>query len=133
MKVVVDTNVIMSAIFFGGVPLKVLDKWRAGAFELLVSHEILEEYYSTGKDLQSRFKGIDPTPQLNLIAVNATLTFGISLPEQICTDPDDDKFFSCALAGSAEVIVSGDSHILSVGAYQGVRAVKPRDFLDMCA
>jgi predicted nucleic acid-binding protein len=51
------------------------------------------------------------------------------LPEQVCEDPDDDKFLACALAGRNKVIVSGDKHMLDVSGYQKIEVLKPRKFV----
>ena len=118
-------------VFFGGIPLQVLKNWHLGNFQIVVTHAILEEYYETGAALSAKYPGINPTPQLDIIAVNSVLTFGVTLPEQICSDPDDDKFLSCALAAKAEVIVSGDSHLLQVDGYKGIKIIKPKPFLEI--
>ncbi|MBK7449987.1 MAG: hypothetical protein IPJ47_11370, partial [Anaerolineales bacterium] len=54
----------------------------------------------------------------------------VKLSEPFCEDPDDDKFFACALASGSKVIVSGDKHLLKVSGYQGIEVLKPREFLD---
>ena len=54
----------------------------------------------------------------------------ILLNESICEDPDDDKFFACAIACGGKVIVSGDKHLLKVSGYKDIEVYKPRDFVD---
>ena len=78
MKVVVNTNVLMSGIFFGGVPGRVLDAWAAGRLELVLSPEILDEYRRVGGDLQSRYpqRSAVLAPVLTLVAMNATMVRG---------------------------------------------------------
>jgi len=71
---------------------------------LILSPEILDEYRRVGLEL--------------------------SLPEQVCEDPDDDKFLAAALVGSAPIIVSGDKHLLRVSGWQNVDVIKPRSFVD---
>ena len=53
-----------------------------------------------------------------------------SLPEQVCEDPDDDKFPAASLAGNAPIIISGDKHLLRVSGWQDVEVLKPRAFVD---
>ena len=53
-----------------------------------------------------------------------------ALKQPICEDPDDDKFFACALASGSKVIISGDKHLLKVTGYQGIQVLKPREFVD---
>jgi uncharacterized protein len=52
------------------------------------------------------------------------------LDEAVCDDPDDDKFFECAIAGGANLIVSGDKHLLKISDYKGIKVVRPRQFVD---
>ncbi|MER3447931.1 MAG: hypothetical protein C4291_14370 [Candidatus Dadabacteria bacterium] len=47
----------------------------------------------------------------------------------VCNNPDDDKFLECAVAGNANVIVSGDRHFLALGSYQGIHILQPASFL----
>jgi predicted nucleic acid-binding protein len=53
-----------------------------------------------------------------------------SLPEPVCLDPDDDKFIACAVSSNTHIIVSGDKHLLQVSGCNGVRVLKPRQFVD---
>lgn len=130
MRIVVDTNVLVSGVFFGGAPSQVLGAWRDGRVELLVSPEILDEYRRVGEELQQRFQGVSLAPFLALIALHARVVEPRPLPEGVTVDPDDDKFFACALAGDCRLIVSGDRHLLAASGYRGVRVVKPREFVD---
>jgi len=52
------------------------------------------------------------------------------LPEQVCGDPDDDKFIACALAGGSGYIVSGDRALLAVKGHEGSHVIRPRPFCD---
>ena len=69
-------------------------------------------------------------PFLELIAVRARIVDSPALPEQVCSDEDDDKFLACAVAGRAKIIVSGDKALLKVSGYGGISVVKPRDFAE---
>lgn len=130
MKVVVDTNVFVSGVFFGGPPYEILRAWRDGKVELVLSQEILREYQRVGETLGRQFPGIDLGPVLDLITVKAELIDVPTLPEPICSDPEDDKFLACAFASESDVIVSGDRHLLKMSGYRGVRVVRPREFLE---
>jgi len=111
VKIVVDTNVIMSGIFFGGVPGRLLDAWVAGRVELVLSPAILMEYRRVGAELAVRYpaRGEALTPVLALIAMNATLVDAKPLSERISADPDDDKFLAAAVAANVPVVVSKDA------------------------
>ena len=67
---------------------------------------------------------------LELVATRAELIEAAKLDEAVCDDPDDDKFFECAIAGGANLIVSGDKHLLKISGYKGIKVVRPRQFVD---
>jgi len=130
VRIVLDTNVLISGLFFGGPPFKILEAWRDGQFELVVSPEILEEYYRVGDNLRSRYPEVDIKPVLEFVTINAEIVSPPDLDEPICVDPDDDKFFTCAIAGHCSVIISGDKHLLDKSGFNGISVQKPRDFVD---
>ena len=130
MKVVLDTNVFVSGVFFGGTPDRVLEAWRDGTTEVVLSREILEEYVRVDEELAGRFPDIDLGPAFELLAVSATLVVSTRLPEPVSRDPDDDKFLACGLAAGADCVVSGDRDLLDVSPYEGVVVLSPRDFVD---
>lgn len=130
MKIVLDTNVFVSGVFFSGPPYQILKAWRDGKVQLVISQEILEEYQRVGEILAYQFPGVDLGPILELLTVKAELTQVPSLPGPVCDDPDDDKFLACALASNSEVIISGDKHLLKVSGYCGINVLRPRRFLD---
>lgn len=130
MKIVVDTNVVVSGVFFGGPPGAVLEAWRDGSVELVVSLQILEEYRRVGEEIEQRFPGVSMAPFLNLVATHASIVEPVELVEPVTTDPDDDKLFACALAADCRLIVSGDKHVLAASEYRGVDVMKPRAFLE---
>ncbi|MAE69620.1 MAG: putative toxin-antitoxin system toxin component, PIN family [Gemmatimonadetes bacterium] len=126
MKVVLDTNVIMSGLFFGGVPAEILLAWRRGTITIVVSSEILEEYWATGARLAERFPPVNPAPFLRLVSAGALLVKPHRLLESACDDPDDDKFLECAIASTASAIVTGDKALLRLSPFRGIPIVKPR-------
>lgn len=107
MKIVLDTNVFISGVFFGGAPETILVAWQAGEVELAVSLDIYSEYERVGKELADKYPKVDPTPFLELVAVHAEMWDGEPLDEQVCADPDDDKFLACALVAGSKHVVSG--------------------------
>jgi uncharacterized protein len=131
LKVVMDTNVFVSGVFFSGPPYQILKAWQSGDFELVVSQEILDEYRRVGEILGEERPAIDLTPILNFVIENATIYKSAALKEPICEDPDDDKFFVCALASDSKIIISGDKHLLKVSGWQGIQVLKPREFVDL--
>lgn len=130
MKIVVDTNVFVSGVFFSGPPFEVLDAWRRNKVTLVISPDILSEYQRTGDALGEKFPGVDLEPWIELLVLKAKLVNAPPLPDRVCTDPDDDMFLACAIASRTKLIVSGDKHLLAVSGYQGVTVLKPRAFVD---
>lgn len=130
MKVVVDTNVFISGVFFDGPPCDVLAAWRDKRIELVVSHEIIDEYVRVTERLSARFPRVDAGPALRLVAAFATLVSAAPLPEPVCADRDDDKFLACAVAARARYVVSGDRALLATSPYRDVIVIRPRDFVD---
>ena len=132
MKVVPDTNVLISGIYCGGIPGKILEAWDARRFQLLVSTEILQEYLNVAARLADRYTGVEYESILGLIIQNAELVQPSDLPEPVSTDPDDDKSLACALAGESTTIVSGDSDLINVSGYCGIEVLTPKAFVSEC-
>ena len=130
MKIIVDTNVFISGVFFSGPPYQILKAWCDDKVQLVISEEILEEYYRVGETLAEQFPGVDLGPIFELLTVKAELTLAPGLPEPVCDDPDDDKFLACALDSKIKLIISGDKHLLRLSGYHGVEVVRPRMFVD---
>jgi uncharacterized protein len=130
MKVVLDTNVLVSGIFFTGPPYRILKAWRDGEIKLAVSLEILAEYRQVALRLHQRHKGIDILPILDLLAIHSQLVMAAPLPEPVCADPKDDMFLACALAANTRTIISGDKHLLAVSGFAGIHILRPRAFVD---
>jgi len=130
MKVVLDTNVFVSGIFFKGPPFQILHAWREGIVQLAVSPEILEEYRRVGEILSDEYPTIDFSPALEFVIQNAIIYAAPPLSGPVCVDPDDDKFLACAIASKSNLVVSGDKHLLGVSGYKKIEVLSPRRFLN---
>jgi putative PIN family toxin of toxin-antitoxin system len=108
----------------------VLESWRDGRVEIVVSGAVLEEYWVVARRLGREFPGVEAGPFLDLLSTRAKLVEAPALPAPVCADPGDDKFLACALAGGARVIVSGDRGLQRVSGYSGIKVVTPRRFAD---
>lgn len=128
MKCVLDTNVLISGIFFGGQPRVVLDAWAADRFELILSPAIFDEYVRTCDRLGASYQGLKYEAILATIIGHGALVADPIASGPITADPDDDKFMSCARAHGA-IVISGDKHLLDVSGWEGVRVMRPHDFL----
>ncbi len=128
MRAVLDTNVLVSGIFFGGVPRAVLHAWAEGRFELVLSPSIIDEYVQTCARLGASHPGLEYQSILATLVGHGTLVPDTTFPSPITADPDDDKFMLCARASGA-VVVSGDRHLLEQSGWEETAVMKPRDFL----
>ena len=127
MRVVLDTNVIISATFFGGLPLKILDAALDEKFVVCGNGEIVEEYLETASEMIAKRKGHIN----NAIFAQFIDTIEISAPVssvKICRDPDDDKFINCAIDAKDIYIVSGDNDLFSVEKYVDIEILTVREF-----
>ena len=130
MRIIVDTNVFVSGVFFSGPPFMILEAWRHGRTSLIISPDILDEYRRIGEKLAIQFPGVDLEPWIELLMLKASLVDAPPLAEKGCDDPDDDKFLACAVASKTRLICSGDKHLLDASGYHGITVMKPRTFVD---
>lgn len=132
MRVVLDTNVIASALFFGGRPAEVLSMAADGRIRAVANAPIVEEYQATFDALLERYngrgRGLTLAPVLSLLEL-----VPVQAQVSVCRDPDDDKFIGCAMDGRCLYVVSGDKDLLTVGRHQGVRIVTVAEFLEIFA
>ena len=130
MRAVLDTNVLVSGIFFGGLPRRILDAWADEKFELVLTPLIFDEYIRTCDRLSASHPNLEYQAILATIVGHGTLIPDADNSEPITVDPDDDKFMLCAEQAGAKVI-SGDKHLLEATGWSGVEVFKPREFLSL--
>lgn len=128
MNIVIDTNVIISAIFFGGLPLKLLEQLFDDKFKAFATPEIIQEYFETYNELHRRYRtngnGLIISQILNKMHIISS-----DSSVHVCRDPDDNKFINCALSAKCLYIVSGDKDLLSIKIYKGIKIVSVADFI----
>ncbi len=130
MKVILDTNVFVSGIFFSGPPSKILTAWENQGFNLLLSQQILTEYKRVAEELSSKYQQIDISPIIDLITIHSQFVDTRGNKITVCEDPDDDKFIECAIAGDCKIIISGDKHLLRLNGYHDIAILPPRTFME---
>ena len=130
MKLVLDTNVLLAALLAPGLCRELVRKHFL-AHELICSPALLEEF---AEKLRHKL-GVEPSTVPLFIAYRrrVNLVAAPPLPTPVCRDPDDDLVLSTALAGRAEVIITGDKDLLVLKAHQGIRVLSPRHFLELPA
>lgn len=132
LKVVLDTNVLVSALLFTGPVNRLVSLWQEGRFVPLVSKDILVEYLRVLA--YPRFELT--AEEIRFLIEEVVLPFAVTVKTSpgraiVRRDPADDKFLHAAAAGRARFIVSGDRHLLATGAYRGARIVTAREFLSL--
>jgi putative PIN family toxin of toxin-antitoxin system len=130
MKVVLDTNVLISGIFFHGPPYKILKAWQEKKLTIVITQEILLEYQRVSDELSEEFTNIQINQILDLITTHAEVVDTKDIEVAICKDPDDNKFVVCALASKTRFIVSGDRHLLEISGYKGINVLSPCNYVD---
>ena len=130
MRVILDTNVFISGIFFSGPPSQILKAWVNQSFQIVLSQQILNEYQRVAEDLSFKFQTIDILPIIKLVTIHGHFVDTKGLDISVCEDPDDDKFLVCAVAGKCKTIISGDKHLLKLTGYEGIVVLSPRNFVD---
>ena len=128
MKIVIDTNLVTSAIYFGGKPEKLIDLLINQRFDAYTNGVIIEEYDATVEKLKKDYP--DKTEKFALPDIIAKIhQIEITAEVHVCRDPDDDKFIGCALDSKSKYIVSGDKDLLAVGKHEDVEIMTVGDFL----
>ena len=131
MRVVLDTNVVMSAIFFGGRPLKIVRAAFAGKVELVATKAVLREYREVAERLHFKFPQVNHRRPLAILESKLTMVRPIALGRAVCRDPDDDAIIACALGGNAKVICSGDGDLLALAGFRGLEIMPPAVFCQL--
>ena len=135
LRAVLDTNVYVSGtILARGTPFEVLEAWRRQAYILVTSEAIIAEIervlrYPRIRDRytiaeQDIVRLVESLRADTLVIPGGYEVSGVS------PDPSDDKFLACALEAQADCLVTGDTHLLTMGHYQGVAILKPHEFLE---
>jgi putative PIN family toxin of toxin-antitoxin system len=124
VRVVADTNTVISGLLWRGNPSRVLETARTGSIQLFTSLALLAE-------LDEVLQRPKFTQRLSLAAVTsrelvvgyaalASIVQPAAIAPVVIDDPDDDAVLACALAARAETIVSGDGHLLDLREYGGI-------------
>jgi putative PIN family toxin of toxin-antitoxin system len=128
-RIVLDTNVLVSAILFGGPPRDVLELAISGTIHCSLSVSILDEL----RDVLCRPKfGFSLEQSLRVIEELHAVSDVVDPGDRVlvlASDPDDNMILECAISAKAAFIVSGDRHLLDLGQYEGIVIVRPAEYL----
>ena len=136
MRIVLDTNLLVSAVIAAGLPRRLLDGAKAGEFELCTSDVLLAELLVVlmRRKFAARLEQAELTPA-GIVAELRKLSVVVPTPQTpprvVLTDPDDDHVIAAAIAGTADLIASGDRRdLLPLGSVEGIAIVTAREAVD---
>jgi len=129
-RVVLDTNVLVSALLFRGELSKIVGLWQKGKIIPLISKETFSELrtvlgypkFSLTQEERDYIIENEILPYFEIVQV-------VKEVKGVCRDPEDDKFISCAISASADYIVSGDKDLFDLKQYKSAKIIKASDFL----
>jgi putative PIN family toxin of toxin-antitoxin system len=130
LRVVLDTNILISAILFGGKPRQILENAIRGEIRLCISEPILEEL----KGVLQRSK-FDYSPEMiQVILTELTGVADFVNPSEtinvVLEDPEDNRILECAVEAEASYIITGDFHLLKLRKYRNIKVVNAVAFLE---
>jgi putative PIN family toxin of toxin-antitoxin system len=134
-RIVCDTNILVSGLLWKGAPRRILTGIEQGNLSLFTSRELLEEldrvlsYRRLATILEKG--GVTRQAVLRWVVRHATIVMVKPLDHVVVTDdPSDDNILACAVSASADAIVSGDKHLLSLGKHAGIPIMKAAGFME---
>lgn len=134
MNIVLDTNTVISGIFWKGAPRQVLDLARSGVCTLFTSPELLEELGDVlAREKFAQRLAMADTSVEELVFGYASLAKTVrtgAIEPVVKNDPDDDKVLACARSANVDAIISGDIHLLSLKEYEGMAILTVNQFLE---
>ena len=129
MKAVIDTNVVISGVFFGGYPRLVLEAVLLNKFIACANKSIIDEYNEIVSEMIDRKQGCLDKSILSPL-IDSISIFDEKTKVKVCRDPYDDKFIECAVDSGASFIISGDKDLLDLREYKGIKIVTAAYFLN---
>jgi putative PIN family toxin of toxin-antitoxin system len=128
-KIVIDTNVFITAVLFRGPISRILSLWQKNAVSVLMSSAVLKEYaralaYPKFKLTKTEIRGIIEQELLTYV-YPAKVKRSLHI---ITEHPSDNKFLELAVAGKADFILSGDKHLLDLKNFHGIKIITPAEF-----
>lgn len=133
MRVVLDTNIFISGIFWeGNYCSQIIDAWQGGKIVLVSSLEMIQEFQETVRNFKIELPEEMVQEWRKMIIENSVMVVPTMKLDIVKNDPKDNKFFEAAVAGRAKYIVSQDKkHVLSISEFRGIRTVHPEEFVKL--
>ncbi|CAN5371372.1 putative toxin-antitoxin system toxin component, PIN family [soil metagenome] len=128
MRIVIDSNVWVSALVFGGMPRFLFECVVREGWTIILSEEILTE---VRRVINKKFPDFiaDFDSFILVLAPRITLVKLGSIHLELSRDPDDDRIIETAVIGSSHYVVTGDNDLLSLRSYEAIRFVSPSEFM----
>ena len=133
MTIVLDTNVIISALLFGGNPRMVLERVLTQTVRMSVSRKILDEVVGVLQGRKFRYPHEVALSIVRELESISDLVAPVRRIQAISVDPYDNMVLECAVTADADYIVSGDAHLLKLKEFEGIRIVTSAEFLGYVA
>ena len=128
MKVVLDANVVISGIFWGGPPQQILKHWREGKLTLVMTAPVLAEYQDVLRRMTGSH-GADIYAKWNHYLTELAEFVEPLQVAAICRDTGDQKYLEAAAGGRVQALVSGDKDLVVLKVIDGIPILPPRAFL----
>jgi uncharacterized protein len=129
MKVVLDTNIFISGIFWSGDSEKIIYAWGNEEFEIITSSEIIREIVETLMDFKIQLPINILLLWISILSMKSLIVEPQEKINIVKDDPDDDKFIEAAISGKADYIITQDKHLLKIKEFREIKILTPRDFL----
>jgi putative PIN family toxin of toxin-antitoxin system len=132
IRLVLDTNVLISALLFKGELSRIVGLWQKGKIVPVISKETFDELrtvleypkFSLSRGEIKSLIEYDILPFFEVVIVSKHV-------KGACRDPGDEKFISCAISASADWIVTGDKDLSNLKKYRSIRIIHASDFIKM--
>lgn len=128
MRVVIDTNIMVSA-YLGGALKAIIVSWKSGKFTLVVSDAISDEYHEVLKRPKFQIERAELDDFFALLLDKAEFVIPLETISVIPSDSSDNKFIEAAIAGKARLIVSGDNHLLELKSFRDIPIITAKEFI----
>jgi putative PIN family toxin of toxin-antitoxin system len=128
-RVVLDTNIVISSAL-GGALVLILEKWNDGKFTVIVTSDILSEYFEVLNRPKFRLKQETIDKIARYLYQFSEFVVSEERIQFVEADPKDDKFLDAAIAGKVDFIVSGDKHLLDLKDFQTIPIISGREFIN---